>query len=215
VKGPGENEGAHMNAGGEAAMPQADETGAGPPDPMADSIAAGMKPAGSRVSRFGPDLFDAEPAPLRPPAALQRLMKSLESRAGKRGARLAAINLRAGIAPPAPRTDLPGAEGVQAALWMELARENATLRREAARLVQRQHSLSRRIDRAKTRVHELRLKLIERRLTLGGLPDIPLGDARREPTLGERSKRSAGEPNSQIEPLTAEPGEGEARTEKD
>jgi len=203
-----------MDTGEEAAIPAAAETGT--PDRLMEPLAAGMKPAGSAALPLGPDLFEGEPDPPRAPAPLRRLMESLESRSGNRGARLAAINLRAGIAPPALRTELPGAGGVQAALWMELARENATLRREAARLEERQHRLSRRIERARTRVQELRLKLLQGRLGLtpGSLRDIPLGDAYRGGTAAQRAQPASGEPDSQIEPA-AEPGAGEARRDKD
>jgi hypothetical protein len=194
VKEPGDNKGAEMN---EAMAPLGDERDGRPP--------------AEAVAPFGPDLFEAGPAPPRPPAALQRLMNSLRSRSGRRGARLAAIALQAGITPPAAPTEPPGAEAVQAALWMELARENATLRREAARLEERQHHLSRRIQRARTRVQELRLKLLERQLgvRLRSLREIPLGEAWRERIAVELAKRAAGEPSWQIEPAATEPGSAE------
>lgn len=210
----GKNEGEDMDAG-EAAMPSADEIGG--PGRMRDSTGAGWKPAGSMALPFGPDLFKAEPALPRPPAALQRLMKSLEGRDGRRGARLAAMALQAGITPPAAPMEPPGAESVQAALWMELARENANLRREAARLEERQNSLSRRIQRARTRVQKLRLKLLQRRLGLTprALRDMPPGDSCRERTAGGCAQASTGGNSPMpIEPGT-ETGAADAQTEKD
>ena len=208
-----------MNTEDAQAMSPAGATVAGTLERTTDPVAAAMTPDGPATTPFGPELFDPEPAPQRPPAGLQRLMKSLESRSGKRGARLAAITLRAGIAPPATPTEPPGAEAVQAALWMELARENASLRREAARLEERQHSLSRRIQRARNRVQELRLKLLQRRLgvKLWSLEDIPLGDSPPERIAGTPAQPSPAGPNSpaKIEAGATDPGAGEPRTEKD
>jgi hypothetical protein len=102
----------------------------------------------------------------RPPATLQRLMKRLERGGGPSMARLAELALRAGITVPRRPAETHGSGGLETALWMELARENATLRREADKLAERQETLSRRIHRAKERLRELRLKVIQRRTGL-------------------------------------------------
>lgn len=106
------------------------------------------------------------------PAAIERLRKRLERGAGLRGVYLAELALRAGITPPRARFQA----GAEAALWTELARENAALRREADRLMARKESITRRIRRARARLQGLRVRLMQQRLGLpeGSLRDFPL-----------------------------------------
>jgi hypothetical protein len=136
-----------------------------------------MDPARTR-SPLGPVEYRGLPVelvPRRPPATLQRLWKLITRETGSRGARLAEQALRAGLMPPARYSQAHGGGSLEAALWMELARENAALRREAARLAERKESLARRIQRAKGRLQLLRFKLAQRRLgatnPLAGRPE--------------------------------------------
>lgn len=182
--------GAQMNTEGEAAMQGASEF---IPEPL-DSLLAGITPAGEAIAPFEASLFGADEAPRRPVATIQKLKKRLESRSGLRGAQLAELVLRAGITLPARRRPVRGSQAVEAALWTELARENAILRREAERLMERQHSLSRRIQRAKTRVQDLRLKILQWRLGLTSkdLLDVPLLATVLQEAAPQRVKSSAG-----------------------
>lgn len=107
--------------------------------------------------------------------AIERLRKRLEHGGGLRGMRLAELALRAGITVPPREAERGGTGPLEAALWMELVRENATLRHEADKLAERQEVLSRRIQRAKARLQALRLKVIQRRtgLTAKDLLEMP------------------------------------------
>jgi hypothetical protein len=100
----------------------------------------------------------------RPDSALQRLKRRLMRGAGRRGARLAELALRAGLTPPSGRLATPASARLEAAVWMQMARENATLRREVSKLTGRERTLVLRIQRAKARVRALRLRLLQRRL---------------------------------------------------
>lgn len=155
---------------------------------------AGPSPGGTDmpVAPLELEPFGGEEDWHRPPAAIQRLRKRLERGGGLRGIRLAELALRAGIIVPPPPAETHGPGGLEAALWMEMARENAVLRREAEKLAERQETLSRRIQRAKARLRELRLKVARRRL---GLEDKDLLDLPSAPTWQElvrqRLKRAA------------------------
>lgn len=131
--------------------------------------------AGRRVPAFAPEQNPpgGEQVPRRPPGALQRLRDRLERGGGLRGARLAELALRAGITLPPREAEMHGAGSLEAALWMDLVRENATLRHEAEKLTERQETLSRRIQRAKARLQVLRLEVFQRRTGLTAKDLVP------------------------------------------
>ena len=155
-----------------AVEPMISETSA----PRSGIAGAILNGAGRSVPAVAPEqsLPSGEQVPQRLPGALQRLRQRLERGGGLRGARLAELALRAGITVP-PREAEVGAGSLEAALWMELIRENATLRHEADKLAEREEVLSRRIQRTKARLQVLRLKVIQQRtgLTAKDLLEMP------------------------------------------
>lgn len=156
-----------------AAEPIISENSA-PRSPIVNPILTGAG-RGVPAAATEQSLPSGEQAPQRLPGALQQLCRRLERGGGLRGARLAELALRAGITVPPREAGARGGGSLEASLWMELVRENATLRHEADKLAERQETLSRRIQRAKARLQALRLKVIQRRtgLTAKDLLEMP------------------------------------------
>jgi hypothetical protein len=143
-------------------------------------------------------LCDAPEPPGRSVAALRQLQQRLERGGGARGKRLAELALQAGITPPARHFE-------SIALWTELARENASLRRAADKLMERSETLGRRIRRTKARAQALRVKLVLRRLGLNPRnvlqtpfdPRLAPGQPQPERTRGDLSRGSGAPPKDE------------------
>ena len=155
----------------------------------------------------------ADPVPQRPPGALQRLRTRLARGGGARGARLAELALRAGITVPPREAEMHGAGSLEAALWMELVRENATLRHAADKLAERQEILSRRIRRTKERLQALRLKVIQRRTGLTAKDLVEMPSPPQWQDLIEGRRPAGGAPgNRRISDAKSKPAEASGET---
>ncbi len=176
----GKTKGGKMNREIEERMRLTNEFFPGLPDPDA----AAMGPADPEYTPLRPGAGGAARIPLE---LLRRLKLSLESHAGRRGARLAEMALRAGFKPPARKMEIPASvEALQSTIWMALVRENAELRRQAASLRLRKTHLNRSIRRARSRIQALRIKMLQRQLGLTpeSLLSMPLPGAWRLPDAG-------------------------------